>query len=652
MRDILQKYIPLIFFPGLACVISCFFTLICIRVMPGLGFIVYPDGKHPHAKPVPNAGGFAIVISFILTMTIYGLLLQELDASYKFLQGVSGRIFLPAVFLCAVGLYADRTKLSIYLKIFGQILAGAAAWLLNARLTQVLGYQIPDVLSFFLTIIWIIAFINIFTAVTRMDGLGGGLGMVAASCLCVWFLFTKDPELAVLSLTLGGCCLGFLFFNFHPAKIYMGRTGSMFVGFAIAVCGIYTPAQSADKAAALSAVMIPLLAFGVPLFDVFIAIWLRASKRIFKKISKVPGFDTKIMGTEREHLHHRLLGRNHNQSRSALYLYLAGAIFAISATCLMFFPENGPIKGMPKNIYPALAVLVVLSAFIYVIRRLGAVEMWQSAGNIINGMRQPHRALLISMIHPFLDMFILIVSYLVAGRLFFYKYDVNSAFLITMISVPLLGLHLGRCYRVHWVRAGIHNYRILIETLVVAFIIGGFASYYLVPRTKLHVNFLAMYMFFSVLGLALILGERFLLRYIEAVMLKKIYLNRFTGTNVSRCVVYGAGDMCQLFLAYLSVKYIDHPMKVIGLIDEDPELKELQVHGHLVFGDSTMLEKIYQKHRFDRIVIAAGNMDLHNQRRIIEFCRLHNLYLCEFRMTQDILLQPEKTHKMKVHTMK
>jgi UDP-GlcNAc:undecaprenyl-phosphate/decaprenyl-phosphate GlcNAc-1-phosphate transferase len=644
----IQKYIPLVFFSGLACVVSCFFTMICIRVMPGLGFVDYPDGKHTQSKSAPKAGGLAIVVSFIVVLIIYGLTRHELYASYDYLDRMTKKIFLPALFLCAVGLYDDRTKASGQLKLFGQVMAGSVAWLLGARMTKLFGFELPDYASFALTMVWILAFINVFNMIDSMDGLAGGLGIVSTCCLMVWFLFTGNLMLAVICLTLAGCCLGFLFYNFHPAKIFMGDTGSMFVGFVVAVTGIFSTAQGADKAAVISAVTIPVLAIGVPVFDVFIAIWRRFAKRIMRKVSSNPGLDTKIMGTDREHLHHRLLGRNHNQSRAAFFLYLGVAVIAVSAIFLMFYPADSPIRDYPNDVYPALAFLAVLSTFVFVIRRLATVEMWNSARFLIHGMKQPRRSFIIAMIHPFLDMFIIVIAYIVSGGFFFNAEVINSQFMITMIAVPLLALHLAKCYQVYWMRAGLNNYRILAETLIVSFILGGFASFYLVFNANPHINFVNMYVFFSILVLVLILGERFALRYIEMVLLKKVYFSHSSPNNVSKCVVYGAGDMCQLFLTYTAVKFTENPLKIIGLLDEDPALSGLLVHGHLVFGSSAMLERIYQKHRFDRIVIAASEMDLHNQRRLIEFCRRHNLYLCEFKIDQEILLQPDKTHKIKI----
>ena len=354
MHDLMariQTYIPLILFPGLGCFMACFLTMICIRIMPALGFIDYPGGRHIHQKPVPKAGGAAIVTAFIVVLTVYGLMKFSVDSNYEFIEEISKKVFLPALFLGIVGLYDDRVGLSAKLKLLGQVLAAFVAWLFGAKMDVILSWELPVYLSCTFSVIWIVAFINAFNLIDGIDGLASGLGIVSSSCMSVWFLFSGNVGLAVLCLTLAGCCLGFLIFNFHPAKIFMGDTGSMFIGFVIAVVGI----TSLNKAAALSSVMVPILAAGVPMFDVFLAIWRRLSRRFVNRLGSSGNGGTRIMGADREHLHHRLLDRSNNQAKTAFYMYLMGIIFASGAIFLMFNIEK----------HPALAFVVVLSAFVF-----------------------------------------------------------------------------------------------------------------------------------------------------------------------------------------------------------------------------------------------------------------------------------------------
>ena len=636
MNDLMariQTYIPLILFPGLGCFMACFLTMVCIRVMPVLGFIDYPGGRHIHRKPVPKAGGTAIVTAFIVVLTVYGLMKFSTDNNYEFIEKISRKVFLPALFLGAVGLYDDRIGLPAKWKLLGQILAAFVAWLFDARMDVILNWHLPVYLSCAFSVIWIVAFINAFNLIDGIDGLASGLGIVSSSCMAVWFLFTGNIGLAVLCLTLAGCSLGFLIFNFHPAKIFMGDTGSMFIGFVIAVVGI----TSLNKAAALSSVMVPILAAGVPIFDVFLAIWRRLSRRMVNKMGPAVNSGTRIMGADREHLHHRLLDRSQNQAKTAFYLYLMGLVFAAGSIFLMFNIEK----------HPALAFVVVLSAFVFVIRRFATVEMWNSAQLIIQGVSRPKRTFLISMIHPFIDMFCLVLSFVLAVVLFSGLNDIGLADVMTIVAIPILGLHLSKCYRVYWVRASLHNYRVLAETLLVSFIIGGFIAYYWLFKESVSGYFVTMYIFYSVLSLSMILGERFALRYFESVMLKNIYLNRFQNSEkVSNCLVYGAGVRTRLFLNYIAVRFQDEPLRVVGLLDEDPVLKGLYVHGCRVLGGSGMLEQIYAKDKFDQIIITVADMDPANQRRVIEFCRRHNLTLSKFTLNQEVLLYPDKTRKM------
>ena len=286
-----------------------------------LGRVDQPDARKVHTVPIPRLGGIAIFLGFCIAVATIewltpGPLFPRTGPFMGLLIG-GGLIFL-------LGIADDLRPLPAKFKLLVQIAAAGVAVYLGVRievLSNPLGGMVilPMWLATSVTIFWLVGITNTINLIDGLDGLAGGVSLIAASTTALIAIQTRQPALALLSLALVGATIGFLRYNWNPAKIFMGDSGSLFLGFtlaAISVIGLL-------KVAATAALLVPILILGVPIFDTAFAIVRRALQR------------RPIFSPDRGHLHHRLLGLGFSQRRAVLIIY--GICLLLGGTALQLF---------------------------------------------------------------------------------------------------------------------------------------------------------------------------------------------------------------------------------------------------------------------------------------------------------------------------
>lgn len=611
------SYWGLLFYPLVALLVSAILTRICIRLLPRLGYVDKPGGRHQHERSVPRGGGIAVILAFFFTL-----------GSYAFLSPASGCLelfwwlLIPSALLGALGLVDDRRELKSRLKLVVQLVVAFIVWFNLDRHYVVFGCQIPWFFSLALTVGWVVIILNSFNLIDGLDGLASGLAIVSAGCMAIWFLLTGNhmPE-AMAMLILAAACLGFLRYNFYPAKIFLGDTGSTFLGLMFAITGL----SCVDRAVTATSLLLPLLVIGVPLFDVILAIWRRSARKLLNPQSGG------IMEGDRDHLHHRLLRQTSKQTTTAWILYLLGCCFSAGALLLL----------IARNSVPAVAYILLLIAVLIAIRQLAGVELSESARLIQNGLSKPRRGLLINLVHPFIDFCCIAAAYLTACLLTCGAPGTLYIFLLTF-SPPALLLCVSGIYRVYWLRAGINDYArllllIVFGSLVSNLLLYGYGycemaeQYGITPRQFVSGSFI-----FTMVNMLLILGERFCIHYAGWFWFRELSLQRQPREQQQRLLVYGGGLKCRVFvnILYCAQKSND-PARIIGIIDDDPALCGMRIYGFPVFGGSENLEKIYRKHPFDKILISAHSRNEEKMARLKKFCRTHDIALEIIRVEEE-----------------
>ena len=320
------------------------------RVCERWGILDEPrDDRRTHDKSVPRLGGVAIIASVLIALSVLPFIHNSLTRSLGFARWRFVVVLAPAAFVFLFGVYDDLRGSKAPLKFLAQALAGVLLYILGGRI-EVLSVpfvgsvDLPVVASIALTIIWTVGISNAFNLIDGMDGLAAGAGLFASFVMVIVSLSLYNPFVTVMALALAGALIGFLRYNFNPASIFLGDSGSLFMGFMLAALSI----QGTQKASTVVAIMIPLLAFGVPMVDTGFTV-------VRRFISRKPLFEG-----DREHIHHMLLARGWSQRRVAFVLYGACGIFGLAA--MLFVGQSGRNTG--------LLLFVIAVATIFAVGRL------------------------------------------------------------------------------------------------------------------------------------------------------------------------------------------------------------------------------------------------------------------------------------------
>lgn len=225
------------------------FTPFVRRIAIKFSFLDNPESKKSHAHPTPLLGGLAIYAAF-LSSVIFVINVNNLTLG----------IFIGAAILLAVGLVDDRIGMMPELKLSAQVLAAMAAFKLGLRVTTIEDYY----LCIFFTVFWIVSITNAINLLDNLNGLSSGIAAISSMFFCVIAFLEKDYFTATLAAAIAGSCIGFLGYNFPKARIFMGDTGSLVLGFLLACLAIIGSWETEKITLSLS---IPIVILGYPIFD-------------------------------------------------------------------------------------------------------------------------------------------------------------------------------------------------------------------------------------------------------------------------------------------------------------------------------------------------------------------------------------------------
>lgn len=287
-----------------------------------LGAVDAPGERKINKSTIPRMGGIAIAAAYAVALGIV------LNTSWLDVPPLAEKAFLGfiggALIIFLAGIYDDVRQLGAKRKLAAQLVAATVAWWGGARIYEVVNLpglgalDMGPVVAYLLTVAWILAFTNAINLIDGLDGLAGGIVFFAALTNLIVAIMTGNVFAASVNAALGGAVLGFLFFNFNPAKIFMGDTGSLFLGYALSAGALLSGRQ---KESTLAALLVPLIALGLPLTDTILAMVRRMLAR------------RSIFAADRSHLHHRLLDLGLSHRRAVLVLY--GGTMALSALALL-----------------------------------------------------------------------------------------------------------------------------------------------------------------------------------------------------------------------------------------------------------------------------------------------------------------------------
>ncbi len=327
-----------------AAIISCVFTPLVKVLSVKYGAVDVPkDGRRMHDHPIPRMGGLAIFFGFLAAVLVF----VPLDTEKK-------GMLLGAVIIVVLGVLDDKYALPAKPKFLVQIVAALIAVMAGNRIEVLSNPNIFSAnevwqlgwLSYPITVIWIVAITNAVNLIDGLDGLACGVSTISsATMLIIARLVSEQLDVEVMMAALVGACIGFLPYNFNPAKIFMGDTGSTFLGFIMATVSV----NGMFKQYTIISFVVPFLMLGLPIFDVCFAVVRRVSH------GQSP------MQPDRGHVHHRLIDMGFSQKQAVGVLYVISAILGLSAVVLT---TGGAARAMLFLVAMGVAVAVAWRVFL------------------------------------------------------------------------------------------------------------------------------------------------------------------------------------------------------------------------------------------------------------------------------------------------
>ena len=559
-----------------------------------LGMVDKPDPRRINTVPIPRGGGLAIVLGVGLS---YGIFLMVTGRSVLFgvPDATSYKMTVLAVAIALLGLTDDKLSLPPKLKLLGQLAVAFLAWSWAGLGFSDLWPELPWWLDCVLTVFWITGAVNAFNLIDGLDGLASGLALIAIVGMAGGVFFVGDPAHTLLYFAMAGGLFGFLRYNYHPASVFLGDCGSMFLGFVVSTL----PLLSHVPNSFLVSVGVPLLAMGVPIFDTSLAIVRRLIRRLIAH-GEVAA-DGKVMTADSDHLHHRILrSTGLNQRRTAWILYgiaVAGVLCGLVAMSL---------QSRAGGLWLAAVAFAAIVIF-----KDATIELFD-AGRLLNRVahledrKSRHRFAVWTL--PFYVIFDVLA---LVGVYFFCafalglhsdEHALRSYLPVRVVSVFVF-LVLFRTYRTVWTRAVGSNYLRLLLACVFGSVAGSVFIYYWPSMVAMRLN--AVTFAFSILSFSALLVIRVFRGFVRDLFYALDCSRLKNRKDVSRVLVYGAGLRYKTFRRELVRTTSANDRIIVGLLDDNVFLKGRYIGGIRIYGTIQDAPEVINRLNVDAVVIAC-----------------------------------------------
>ena len=604
MMALLNRLAPfaIVFFSALA--LTLVLTPIVREVNRRLGMVDKPDPRRINKVPIPRGGGAALFLGLFGSFFVYVLA----TGSRWVGSGVGSHSLRFAALATAVfllGLADDKWNLPPKLKLLGQLTVAFFAWFWADLGFHTLWPSIPPALDCALTMFWIVGAVNAFNLIDGLDGLASGIALIAVLGMAGALAFSGSPDQTMFHLAFAGALVGFLRYNYNPASVFLGDSGSMLIGFLVATLPLAT--QTANSF--LVSVGVPLLAMGVPIFDTALAILRRSIRHlIFRRMSTgvADGDSDKVMTADHDHLHHRILravGLNQRKAAWTLYLLTLGAV-AVG------------LAGMAlKSKSAGLWLFAFAAASVIVFRDMARVELFD-AGRLLSSyardrstaMRRRWARLAVPLLVVF-DLLALTAAFFVM----LYAMKIPATKTCIRIGLPIristvfAALVFFRVYVTVWSRATAANFVWLFLACAAGSFAGSIGVYY-APQLETP-EIIGATLLYPLLCFVFLSTVRIFRPLVRGVFYNIDCSRLKTRKDVSRVLVYGAGLRYRSFRRELVRRTSANDRIVVGLLDDDILLRGQYIGGVKVLGTLMEAPEIVNQVNADAVVIACEVTD-------------------------------------------
>jgi UDP-GlcNAc:undecaprenyl-phosphate GlcNAc-1-phosphate transferase len=334
----IEHWVPYIMLFLSALVTTLLTTPIASKIAWKVDAIDYPEKRRINTTPIPRMGGIAVFLGLLVALLLQIFGYRYLGWPFSIMPPRSRAISYPLLGVAILtifvtGLLDDKYSLKPHQKLLGQVLAAtlaaASGLVIGNIVSPVTGDFIElGIWTYPITAIYLVAYVNIFNLIDGLDGLASGIAVIASFTMFIIAFGGGRFDAAGLSIALAGACLGFLKYNFHPATIFLGDSGSMLIGFVLGTISLL----NVTRIAGLTTIIVPLVIAGIPIIDTFSAI----IRRIRAHVS--------IGQADRGHIHHRLIAEGFDQKQAVLLMYAWTSVLCIGSyvmTQVMLWPRIG-----------------------------------------------------------------------------------------------------------------------------------------------------------------------------------------------------------------------------------------------------------------------------------------------------------------------
>ncbi|MFH1057386.1 MAG: hypothetical protein V1797_01745 [Pseudomonadota bacterium] len=567
-----------------ALAVSAVITPLVILVARRRGWVVVPRADRWHQKPTAVYGGVAIFIAFAAAFAVLG----PTGRTYWTLMGCASAMFL-------LGLIDDALELKPQLKFLGQLVVALVAVSQGVRLDQEI---IPWAwLGVPLTVFWLVGVTNAVNILDNMDGLSSGVVLSAGAVLAVSSGLAGGHPPGLIAAMLAGAAGGFLIYNFNPAKIFMGDCGSLFMGFTLAATTVLSANTSAEASHLIMALLVPVGALVVPLFDTTLVSFQRTSH------------GRSIAQGGRDHSSHRLVFLGLSERRAVLVLLAISLLGGLGSLALSRYAT--PLTAV---VVAALIAVALMAFGIY----LGEVKVYEADRKSSWLVKSPilGRVLMFKkqILQIMVDLVLVSAAYAAAwllrfeGQLTNWELGILAASLPWLLAAKLASFWFFGLYRGDWRylsvydlvqmgKAAVAGTLITVGIFLVLYGPAGFS------RAVMVIDLLLTYVFVA--------GARGLLR---------VFREKVRGSQGVPVLIVGAGDGGELLLRELrnNPSYAFVP---VGFIDDDPAKLGRVIHGVKVLGSRADLDKLVAAHAIERVFISILSAPEQSFADVFDLCQ-------------------------------
>ena len=576
-------------------------TPIVRAIARDIGMVAKPKTDRWHKKPTAMLGGVGIWLSVVISYLIF------------IPPTVYGWVVIGAsTFLFLVGLADDLFHTKPYQKLIGQVMGSAFIIYYGLALPWTSYHS----LNMALTIFWLIGITNALNLLDNMDGLAAGIAIIASSFLALSFLSSNQISEALMLLVFAAALLGFLVYNSNPASIFMGDSGSMFIGFFLASAALVNVSGGRSRSF-LPVLAVPILILFIPIFDTtFVTILRKFSGRAASRGG-------------RDHTSHRLVALGMSERHAVLMLYA----FAASSGLLALLVQQVKLDVSLAAIAAFTVILTLLGVY------LAGVKVYDENEEALAARHKSVYAFIVDLSYKrrifevLLDVILILLAYWCAYAVKVGTISGSDAWKLFLRTLPVLVfvkmasfLVMG-VYRGMWRYTGLDDLIVFAKAVTLSSVVSVLAVLF---AFRFEGFSRAIFIIDGILMFLFLAGSRMTFRLFRQV------IPVAKSVDGRRVLIYGAGDAGELLLRELlnnrSLKY-----SPVGFADDDPAKRGKLIHGFKVYGGNGDLDTICRQHSVNEVLISSLKMTEERLQEILEFCRTQDIGVKRMRITIEDL---------------